>query len=336
MNDLTIVIPLYNHENELVRCLNSLLKVIDEKMNILVVDDGSTDKGYIVAKEYSKKNKLVKVIHKENGGVCSARNFGIEHSNSRYITFCDPDDTINSAYNYRKLIDIMKNNKYDYLAFNFSYYKENKIILNNEFPKQNIVVENAKDLEYLRASAFVGSINNLGIDYYNGGAYVWNKIYDLSIIKNNNIFFDTNLNFSEDAIYNFIYLSHINRGILINEPMYNYNVYAENTTNSYKRAIAENYDIFYKKLKNIDNNSPIIKNACYARILRNLTNILRYNTFHKCNNEKYSIKCLLNKYPYYQEAIKKVKYKYLSKKQKVLAFFLKCRIYKIVEIMFKI
>ncbi|MBR4618531.1 MAG: glycosyltransferase family 2 protein [Bacilli bacterium] len=337
MTDLTIIVPLYNHEKELIRCLDSLVKSIDDKMLILVVDDGSTDNGYKLGKEYAKNNKLVKVIHKENGGLCSARNFGIEHSNSKYITFCDPDDAVNNNYKYRELIDKIDEGNYDYLIFNFSYNKNNIITPNTKFPKTNKVLQSKEDIMYLQASTLVGNINNLNIDFFDGCSYTWSKIYKSSIIKQNKLLFNTNLKFSEDSLYNFIYISYINKAVIMDKKLYNYYVYDTNTTNRYKNNIADDYDIYNNEISYLKNsNNPILMNAYYARMLRNLTNILRYCTFHKDNPKKGNIKSVLEKYPYYKESIKKAKYKYLSKKQKIILFLFKIRFYKTIELVFKL
>ena len=97
---ISVIVPVYNVESYLRRCIDSLLgQETDQEYEILLVDDGSTDQSGLICNDYRKKNpEKISVFHKENGGLSSARNFGIAHSNGDYLTFVDSDDYVSKTY----------------------------------------------------------------------------------------------------------------------------------------------------------------------------------------------------------------------------------------------
>jgi len=96
MDLISIIVPVYNVQNELRRCINSLIGQTYEELEIILVDDGSTDASGKIADEYQKVDHRIFVIHKENGGLSEARNFGIDFSTGDYIYFIDSDDYIHN------------------------------------------------------------------------------------------------------------------------------------------------------------------------------------------------------------------------------------------------
>lgn len=95
---VSVVVPIYNTERYLRRCVDSIINQTCENLEIILVDDGSPDKCGKICDEYAKKDKRVRVIHKENGGLSEARNAGIEASEGEYVTFIDSDDWVHDQY----------------------------------------------------------------------------------------------------------------------------------------------------------------------------------------------------------------------------------------------
>ena len=91
---VTIIVPVYNDERYIGRCINSLINQKYSNLDILIINDGSTDNTEKICKVLSNKDKRIRVINKKNGGVSSARNMGIELAKGKYIFFIDSDDTI--------------------------------------------------------------------------------------------------------------------------------------------------------------------------------------------------------------------------------------------------
>lgn len=95
---ISIIVPVYNVEKYLENCINSILNQTYNNIEIVLVDDGSTDNSGKICNDYLASDKRIKVIHKKNGGLSSARNAGIDNSNGKYITFIDSDDDIEKDY----------------------------------------------------------------------------------------------------------------------------------------------------------------------------------------------------------------------------------------------
>lgn len=101
---ISLIIPVYNSDDFLPRSIEAFQNLLYSKMELILVDDGSTDSSLSICKQFAKKDSRIKVFHKNNGGAASARNYGIEHSSGKYIAFCDSDD-----YYEPTAFDIMEN-----------------------------------------------------------------------------------------------------------------------------------------------------------------------------------------------------------------------------------
>ena len=114
---LSIIIPIYNVENTLRQCLDSVISQNIDNCEIILVDDGSTDKSGIIADEYAYKHPSITIYHKVNGGLSDARNYGLDRMNGDYVTFVDSDDEL-SPNTLEPLLNIMHNHpEYDILEY---------------------------------------------------------------------------------------------------------------------------------------------------------------------------------------------------------------------------
>ena len=180
---ITVVVPLYNMAKYLPRAMESLLNQDYGNYEIIIVDDGSTDEGSQLADDYAKRYERVRCIHKENGGLSSARNVGIDNAHGRYIIFPDPDDWVEK----------------DYLSFLWHLRKEYHTDL--EICGRKVVDENQKQLSMTQGGAGVWEkaealIKLMDSKYYTGSAC--NKLFHLEIIRNNILYFDTELGMAQD------------------------------------------------------------------------------------------------------------------------------------------
>jgi glycosyltransferase involved in cell wall biosynthesis len=166
---IDIIVPIYNVENYLSKCLDSIINQTYKKINIILVDDGSTDKSGIICDEYQKKDKRIKVIHQKNMGLSEARNVGLKSSNSKYVSFIDSDDYIDNDF-----IDYLYSNliEYDSDISICSYYLESKK-RNKKFKEIITITNSEKALKLLSACDYKYSF------------VAWNKLYKRSLFKNN-------------------------------------------------------------------------------------------------------------------------------------------------------
>ena len=98
MKKVSVIVPVFNVEKYLKQCIESILSQTYRNLEILLIDDGSTDSSGIICDQYGEKDQRVKVVHKKNGGLSSARNMGIDAATGAYIAFVDSDDSVCSQY----------------------------------------------------------------------------------------------------------------------------------------------------------------------------------------------------------------------------------------------
>ena len=232
---VSIIMPVYNTGKEAMKLVLSIIKGSYKSLEIILVDDGSTDGSIELLKEFVRQYKLkfankkvpvVKFVKKENGGVSTARNAGLRHATGKYIAFTDSDDSVDKDF-YKKMVDAMNSKKIDdvknkkvALAVSGVHYKrlntkhEKDIYCNKIKPKQT--TETFK--EYV-----------LRMMYTDGRLYaVSNKLFRTDIIKHFNIQFDESMSFAEDTKFTLEYLNAAdrigyNRIEYVLEPLYHYN-----------------------------------------------------------------------------------------------------------------
>ena len=190
---ISIVVPVYNVEKFLSHCIDSIMKQSYKNIELILVDDESLDHSGKICDDYTKKDKRVKVYHKENGGVSSARNYGIRKAQGQYITFIDSDDWIEPDFLENFQVEKIQADLYISGAL---YDIEGKLYSQKIYSEQ--YSDNKKDI----AKCFFSQ--NL-----KDNGYPWGKLFLLDIIQNNAILFDEKLSINEDHIFIFEYFCYI-------------------------------------------------------------------------------------------------------------------------------
>ena len=166
---VSVIIPIYNVEKYLEECIESLIAQDYPNIEIILIDDGSTDKSKEICKLYSKKYSNIETYHKENGGLADARNYGIKKANGKYICFIDSDDFVKSDY-ISSMYNNLKKHNVQISACGYSHYYSDKKIINKNF--RNIAKKYDKD----EAQIYLNLIG-----YFNVAA--WNKLYDKNLFN---------------------------------------------------------------------------------------------------------------------------------------------------------
>lgn len=205
---VSIIIPAYNVEKYLKKCVESLLSQTYENLEILIVDDGSKDKTLEVANELSLKDERIKVLTKENGGVSSARNLGLDNATGKYIVFVDGDDFISNQY-VEVMLKTLVENDLDIVSCDFVRVKEGQ---EYSFKKCGKVKCKEYEAEEYFKEMFSG--NTLCL------ALVALKIYRADLLKN--FRFDTSLSQGEDISYNYVVLKKAKKVGFIKNQLYAY------------------------------------------------------------------------------------------------------------------
>ena len=175
---ISIIVPVYNVEKYIEKCILSISEQTYKNIEIIAIDDGSTDNSGKLLDTLAEKDKRIKVIHKENAGVSAARNDGIDISCGEYIVFVDGDDYISDDY-VEYMLDLAKSGA-DFCLSTKCYTKNTELQIENDNIKQNSPAEATALL--LSCKVIVGC---------------WNKIYKRSFLNENNIKFSTSLFYGE-------------------------------------------------------------------------------------------------------------------------------------------
>lgn len=189
---ISIIVPVYKAEQYINRCIDSILAQTFTDWELLLVDDGSPDRSGEICDEYSKKDKRIMVLHKENGGVSSARNLGLKNAKGEWIAFVDSDDMLENTY----LADFdIENGDADLYIQGYKKIKNGKIVdVKNISCEENSfegIVASSEDNNIINSPCF--------------------KLFRTSIIKGNKILFDRHLSIGEDHLFSLYYLLCINK-----------------------------------------------------------------------------------------------------------------------------
>jgi len=212
---VSIIVPIYNSEQYLHQCIGSIINQSYKNIEIVLINDGSTDNSGEICDKYAKSDKRIKVIHTANNGPAVARNEGIRHSRGKFLFFLDSDDSI-------------KNNAISLLIKNYNQHKVDIII--GDFRKVN---DNNPDSGHNRVFLNSKLLTKQDIITYTRWylkkpnkfplfAHSWGRLFKSSIIKNNNIYFNADLRTFEDMAFNFDYLNYTNKVFFLKEIIYNH------------------------------------------------------------------------------------------------------------------
>ena len=125
MPKLSVIVPIYNVEQYIHKCVDSILNQNFKDFELILVDDGSPDSCGKICDEYAQKDERVKVIHKVNGGLSDARNFGLEKAKGEYVSFIDSDDWVDENI-YSESLKYMEENDLDIVCFDVTEVRTNK------------------------------------------------------------------------------------------------------------------------------------------------------------------------------------------------------------------
>jgi glycosyltransferase involved in cell wall biosynthesis len=209
---ISIIVPAYNSEKTLKRCIDSIINQTYSNIEIIIVNDGSTDNTKEICDQYAQNDLRIKVIHKNNGGVSSARNEGIKNASGEFIQFIDSDDYIDVNM-CERLVKVIKEHNSDLVVCGY------KTILGDSIsfePCINKRVDEIADLSGYFSELYKKHLFNSP----------WNKLYKREKI---NFYYDENLSLGEDLLFNLEYLKRSKKISFIEDCLYNYVIGSKNS-----------------------------------------------------------------------------------------------------------
>lgn len=289
MKKLSIIIPVYNNEKSLEKCINSILEQEYTNFEIIVVNNGSKDNSLELIKKIAKKDKRIIPIDSKVRGVSNARNIGIKKATGDYITFVDADDYIEKKI-YIEMISSLE--RYNAEISFCAYYKINRNAKNKIlFPwqKETKIFEN-EDIINKFLPLFIG--NSYKHEPILLGS-VWRTLIKANIAKK--IYFDVEIKIAEDLLYILDLLSQTTKIVTINRPLYNYVKNDNSTLMNFKENYENENVIFHEKLIHRLNEINFFDN--YNNNLRYASNrvgMYMYMMSNEAKNKKISNKELMN------------------------------------------
>ena len=205
---ISVIVPVYNAEKYLRRCIDSILAQTFTDFELLLIDDGSTDKSGEICDKYAMKDSRIRVFHKKNGGVSSARNVGLDNARGEWITFCDADDWVDTLF-LNNFIEMNADGDLLVQGFKATNWKNKNGILIISQPDSLIKEENVFDY-VLKTFAS----DQLG--------YVWCKAFRRKIIVDNQVRFSEEFSMREDLAFVCLYCTYIKSIKNISNAAYNY------------------------------------------------------------------------------------------------------------------
>lgn len=230
---ISIIIPVYNGEQYIRKCLNSVFLQKYTDFEIIVVDDGSTDNTPIILGELCVKNKNLSVIRQKNKGVSNARNEGIKHARGEYLCFIDSDDYIEDKF-LEELVKAIQGMDYDWVLSG-----------NKEFSNESIQKElNLPEKDYVLSD----EVNCLQFFHLPLLTAPFAKLYKRDIIINNRLFFNEKISYAEDREFNTYYAQYVRVAKSLPYTGYYYRIDSVNSLSKKKRSYKFKYDLFYWNL----------------------------------------------------------------------------------------
>ncbi len=278
---ISVIVPVYNVEKYIRKCLDSIINQSYKNLEIIVINDGSTDASGQICDDYAKKDSRVKVIHQKNKGLSNARNTGINHASGAYITFADSDDWMEPEM-YQVLYKNLIDHQADISICGSKNVSRNSEKIRNRRPK----IIKYTQAEYVKKYLKIGSQS---CEYY-----VWNKLYKKELITDDQ--YPANLT-SEDVLGTYKAILRAKTVTVTTQPLYHYRQNDGSITSSFSTKDFDLLEIWDKVVKYTEKNAPqYLDYAILNRKRINLTLLYRIAINGAANQPDYStiIRDLMN------------------------------------------
>lgn len=213
---VSVIVPVYNQKYHIEKCLTSICRQRYKNLQIIIVDDGSTDGTSAILDQYAKTDERIEVYHVKNQGVSETRNYGLSKVQGEYVQFVDADDRVTAGMT-KKLTAAIERRQCDMAVC--SYVKDfgRLCILNRPLERAGI---------YDTTRYIKGTLKDPGHHYY---GVVWNKLYRTRIIAGNDLHFDSSVTLGEDFIFNLEYWQNSRKIVVFNQYLYRYRITGSTT-----------------------------------------------------------------------------------------------------------
>ncbi len=268
---ISVIIPAYNSEKTIQRCVESVCNQTYRDIQILCVDDGSTDTTYALLCELAAKDNRIRVLHQENGGVSAARNLGLANAEGAYLAFVDSDDFVDPGI-YQVMLEALEERNVDMVSCNYLHKCGNEMSVIMHHFADGIITGHEEISQKLIAPMIFGDGHSVGLPS------LWNKLYRAKGIRDNNIFFDTARFHGEDWLFNLRFLNVAESIKFVEEPLYFYVVHKESLVGKFNPNMIsqaeENDRVFRNEFQQFD-----YEGIRYAKTVMNAMRVFQITVY---------------------------------------------------------
>lgn len=323
---ISIIVPVYNAENTIGTCVDSLVRQSHNLLEIILVDDGSTDNSGKICDELALKDNRIKVIHKDNEGVSVARNAGINKAIGYAVSFVDADDTLD-VNALSLMLNKMLNNDCDIVMGDYS-------IVYSDHIEKHVYREEDFCLEKEGVSEFLDDT----LKPQSGAGFIWGKLFNREFLIKNNLLLNDNLAAAEDAEFMLRAAFYADKVGFVAKSLYNYLHNTVSAVRSFRTDYVERYRksllVMYDFL--VDNGLSehlVTYDNC---VLYHLLLIVVNYSFNPAREDSKKEQILafkkLVKDPFFANAMKSMRLKNFSMTRKITLVFIKLKMYRFVRL----
>ena len=323
-NDLlvSVIVPVYNCEEYLASCIESIIHYKYDDLELIIIDDGSTDNSKNIICDYMKKDKRIKLICQDNSGPGAARNTGLIHAQGEYILFVDADDWIekDAIVNCR---GILLSKEFDTVILNYKTVDLNLNTRANTAIFDDGFIYNCENkVELYDVIIACRKINN-----------IWGQFYSNRIIKKYDISFNETMKYAEDVVFNMGYFYYSKKGLYKNFHYYNYRYNPISLTKRFNSSKFNDFEKLYNyTVEYIDKYglNEQQKKRAYNKILRTLLNLVSQALLNDFSIDK--LKDILNKHAFKKIINGSETTSYKQRVKKTIIRFNFLRLYKYITV----
>ncbi len=335
MVKVSFIVPIYNVEEYVAECIESMCSQKEEQVEIILVDDGSSDHSLEICNCYAKKDNRIKVIHQENQGANIARNKGLKEAVGEWVCFVDGDDYVEPDI-CTGLAEYMEQ-PYDIICYSYNKAANGKIRKVNSNAEK--IIFEKDDFKKMQ----IATLNRLGNYPYNASALdtvsIWNKMYRRAFLQKNQLEFIPKMPKLQDLTFNLKVYDYAQSGIYVNLPLYNYRINQASVSHRYQKNIVEKFEIINQYLIDFvaQKEETIYKTALEERLATHLRTCI---VLYFCNGEnkesykkrKKEFLSLREREPY-ATAMKQVDLKNFTWKETILSWAIKHKMFWVCEML---
>jgi len=338
MTKLSIIIPVYNVEKYLDKCLSSVINQTLREIEIILVDDQSPDNCPQMCDEYARRDSRIKVVHKENGGLGFARNSGLEIASGEYVTFLDSDDFID-LHTYEHLYNLASNNALDALYYKFRRFTDEAEAVPSE-PIDKITLYKDDAVKELMLDIIASEPSAKADHRIQCSACT--AVYRMAIIQEHNVRFHSERELiSEDVIFNLDYLKYAKSAAYNDGEYYHYRVNPASLSSTFRTDRMEKNLILYEYIKENISSWNLNRNLAEERNNRLFIGNSRTTITHTLQSDKtltekkewFGLKCEM---PIWRELAQKFSWKKLPLYPRLFFFGCITKNYYLVSLLYSV